>query len=154
MLVSDDPTYAITDAMYWSAIETNIGITAASLPPCKIIITQYAPRLLGYRESSESYASGPTSRGRNRAYGRMTSDNRHKDFGDVALQGVSSGNGTGGGYAANVETDFVRKTMGPTTKILNRDSDEEELSPRTGQIGVHTQIETRFENTDGMSPSS
>lgn len=47
MLVSLDATYVITGAMYWSVIELNIGILAASIPSMKPIASRYAPRLLG-----------------------------------------------------------------------------------------------------------
>lgn len=47
MLSSDDPTWDISNAMYWSVIETNIGILAASIPSYKAIAKRYAPRLLG-----------------------------------------------------------------------------------------------------------
>lgn len=47
MLVSEDATWAITSAMYWSVIEINIGILAASIPSFKSIARRYCPRLLG-----------------------------------------------------------------------------------------------------------
>ena len=47
MLFSDDPTYVISGAMYWSVIESNVGILAASIPSYKIIAKMYAPKLLG-----------------------------------------------------------------------------------------------------------
>lgn len=55
MLVSTDSTWAITGAMYWSVIETNIGILAASIPSWKVLVKRYMPRLLG---SSFAYGSG------------------------------------------------------------------------------------------------
>ncbi|CRK36896.1 hypothetical protein BN1708_007235 [Verticillium longisporum] len=58
MLVSDDPTWAITGAMYWSVIETNIGILAASIPSYKAIAKRYAPRLLG-TSSNGSHKRSP-----------------------------------------------------------------------------------------------
>ena len=47
MLVSEDATWVITSAMYWSVIEINIGILAASIPSFKSIVRRYFPRLLG-----------------------------------------------------------------------------------------------------------
>ncbi|TLD30692.1 hypothetical protein PspLS_02110 [Pyricularia sp. CBS 133598] len=47
MLVSQDPTWDIAQPMYWSVIETNVGILAASIPSLKVIAKVYFPRLLG-----------------------------------------------------------------------------------------------------------
>lgn len=47
MLVDPDATWVISGAMYWSVIELNIGILAASIPSYKTIAKRYAPRLLG-----------------------------------------------------------------------------------------------------------
>lgn len=47
MLVSHDPTWDIAQPMYWSVIETNIGILASSIPSTKAIAKRYFPRLLG-----------------------------------------------------------------------------------------------------------
>jgi hypothetical protein len=58
MLSSDDPTWVIAGAMYWSVIETNIGILAASIPSYKAIAKRYAPRLLGSSGMSSDKLSG------------------------------------------------------------------------------------------------
>ncbi|POS76802.1 hypothetical protein DHEL01_v204797 [Diaporthe helianthi] len=48
MLAPDaDATWVISGAMYWSAIETNVAILAASIPSFKAIAKRYAPALLG-----------------------------------------------------------------------------------------------------------
>ncbi|KAK4115452.1 hypothetical protein N656DRAFT_694574, partial [Canariomyces notabilis] len=47
MLASTDQTWTIAGAMYWSVIETNVGILAASIPSYKPLVKRYAPRLLG-----------------------------------------------------------------------------------------------------------
>lgn len=47
MLTAVDATYVISGAMYWSVIEINVGILAASIPSFKPIASRYAPRLLG-----------------------------------------------------------------------------------------------------------
>ncbi|KLU90438.1 hypothetical protein MAPG_10292 [Magnaporthiopsis poae ATCC 64411] len=44
MLVSHDPTWDIAQPMYWSVIETNIGILASSIPSTKVIAKRYFPR--------------------------------------------------------------------------------------------------------------
>lgn len=41
MLSSSDPTFVIADAMYWSIIETNVGILAASIPSFNIILNKF-----------------------------------------------------------------------------------------------------------------
>ncbi|KAL3449871.1 hypothetical protein BJX65DRAFT_305885 [Aspergillus insuetus] len=55
MLTSDDPTWAISGAMYWSAIEINIGILAASIPSFKAIASRFLPRLIGEYSSGKHY---------------------------------------------------------------------------------------------------
>ncbi|KAH8756343.1 integral membrane protein [Diaporthe sp. PMI_573] len=48
MLAPDaDATWVISGAMYWSAIETNVAILAASIPSFKALAKRYAPALLG-----------------------------------------------------------------------------------------------------------
>ena len=63
MLYSEDQTYAITGAMYWSVIETNIGILAASIPSFKVIAKRYSPRLLGSSYESNRYPSKSSKSG-------------------------------------------------------------------------------------------
>lgn len=46
MLSSADSTYVISNAMYWSVIETNIGILAASIPSMKVVVVAFLPKLL------------------------------------------------------------------------------------------------------------
>lgn len=72
MLTSTDTTWAITRPMYWSIIETNIGILAASIPSFKPIAKRYLPRLIGeyhsgaYRSGVPTSLKGGTSRSRRR----------------------------------------------------------------------------------------
>lgn len=60
MLTALDATYVISGAMYWSVIEINIGILAASIPSFKPIASRYAPRLLGssYNQSGKGGRNG------------------------------------------------------------------------------------------------
>jgi hypothetical protein len=58
MLSSSDPTWAIAKPMYWSVIETNIGILAASIPSFKPVARRYLPRLLGEYSADRSYPGG------------------------------------------------------------------------------------------------
>jgi hypothetical protein len=47
MLKSTDPTRVIARPYYWSIIEINIGVLAASLPSLKPLVRRFLPRLLG-----------------------------------------------------------------------------------------------------------
>ncbi|KPI38198.1 uncharacterized protein AB675_1111 [Cyphellophora attinorum] len=51
MLTSDDPTFVIAPPFYWSVIEANIGVLAASIPSFKPLAKRFLPRILG--ESSD-----------------------------------------------------------------------------------------------------
>ncbi|KAI9783324.1 MAG: hypothetical protein M1835_003819, partial [Candelina submexicana] len=66
LLSSHDGTYAIAPAQYWSVIETNIGILAASIPSFKAVANRWLPRLLNtgsYNEARGSHlGSGPWGR--------------------------------------------------------------------------------------------
>ncbi|KAI9371381.1 hypothetical protein BJX61DRAFT_534863 [Aspergillus egyptiacus] len=55
MLSSADATWAISGAMYWSVIEINIGILAASIPSFKAIASRFLPRLIGEYSSTKPY---------------------------------------------------------------------------------------------------
>ncbi|KAL2826423.1 hypothetical protein BDW59DRAFT_171819 [Aspergillus cavernicola] len=55
MLSSSDATWAISGAMYWSAIEINIGILAASIPSFKAIASRFLPRLISEYSSNNAY---------------------------------------------------------------------------------------------------
>lgn len=58
MLTSTDPTFAITKPMYWSVIETNVGILAASIPSFKPFARKYFPRLLGESNAYSGRSGG------------------------------------------------------------------------------------------------
>ncbi|KAI4728454.1 integral membrane protein [Aureobasidium sp. EXF-10728] len=57
MLFSKDPTWTISGPMYWSVIETNVGILTASMPAFKAIAKKFAPKLLGGSYDSNRYPS-------------------------------------------------------------------------------------------------
>lgn len=57
MLFSADQTWTISGPMYWSVIETNVGILTASMPAFKAIAKKYAPKLLGGSYDSQRYHS-------------------------------------------------------------------------------------------------
>ncbi|KAH0158148.1 integral membrane protein, partial [Aureobasidium melanogenum] len=57
MLFSADQTWTISGPMYWSVIETNVGILTASMPAFKAIAKKYAPKLLGGSYDTDRYHS-------------------------------------------------------------------------------------------------
>ncbi|KAI1846100.1 hypothetical protein JX266_007909 [Neoarthrinium moseri] len=133
MLVSEDATYVISPAMYWSVIEINIGILAASIPSFKPIASRYAPRLLGssYNKSktgTTGFQKSGAGRSRNKS-GTMelASMERNDRFG---LQSTTE----------------IKRGHTVTSKGLDDNSSEEVLYiPPQGQIGVKTDIETRYD---------
>ncbi|GJC77167.1 integral membrane protein [Colletotrichum tofieldiae] len=130
MLINEDATWAISKPMYWSVIETNIGILAASIPSMKVIAKRYAPRLLG----TSSNGHGSTSGGRQSGFRMMSSSNTKKnrstsDKTATALHSLSKG--------------------GFDTKIGRGNADnssEEALNyPPSGKIGVHTHVSMQYD---------
>ena len=82
MLSSDDPTYVIAPPFYWSVIEINIGVLAASIPSFKPLAKRFLPRLIG--ESSFKERGGYVNSGSLKAhykggsgsgFGRLDSQN-------------------------------------------------------------------------------
>ncbi|PYH42878.1 putative integral membrane protein Pth11-like [Aspergillus saccharolyticus JOP 1030-1] len=89
MLTSADSTYAISGAMYWSAIEINVGILAASIPSFKAIASRFLPRWIGEYSSNKGYSYGGWSSGNNhgaKRYGSGFSKPRAPEFGMSVLQ--------------------------------------------------------------------
>nr|XP_036575727.1 uncharacterized protein CTRU02_14377 [Colletotrichum truncatum]KAF6782338.1 integral membrane protein [Colletotrichum truncatum] len=128
MLVNEDATWAITQPMYWSVIETNIGILAASIPSMKVIAKRYAPRLLGTSSNGHGSASGRQSGF------RMMSGSNNKTSNKVDKTGTALRSLSKGGF---------------DTKIGRGDADnssEEALNyPPSGKIGVHTHVSMQYD---------
>ncbi|KAM0329308.1 hypothetical protein ACHAQA_004613 [Verticillium albo-atrum] len=120
MLVSEDPTWAITGAMYWSVIETNVGILAASIPSYKAIAKRYAPRLLGTSSNGS----------RKRSVFKM-------------MKGVGNSHSTGGDIKPQSTKPGFSKF---DTHITDDNSSEEVLFTPNGRIGVKTEIVHQFED--------
>lgn len=57
MLTNPDATWAITAPMYWSVIETNVGILATSIPSFKALAHRFLPRILGETSWAGRYNS-------------------------------------------------------------------------------------------------
>ncbi|KAB2578780.1 Integral membrane protein [Lasiodiplodia theobromae] len=150
MLTSTDPTWAISGAMYWSVIETNVGIAAASIPSFKVIAKKYAPRLLGSYYESQRYPSG-AKHGSKASHGAF-----HK-------MSAASGGGTSNNTSVHLRS-LNRDDLGPKEKsnvIQTRieqdaasNSSEEALTLPDGRIGVRTQIVTQYENGSATRASS
>ncbi|KAL1638365.1 hypothetical protein SLS56_000173 [Neofusicoccum ribis] len=168
MLVSTDPTWAISGAMYWSVIETNVGIAAASIPSFKVIAKKYAPRLLGSYYESQRYPSGAkhSSKFSSGAFQKMGSQNG----GASGLGSVTgAGGGAGGaGHAGHGSVqlrslnrdahDSFRDAKGGIQTRIEQDaasnSSEEALTLPDGRIGVRTQIVTQYENGGATTRTS
>lgn len=127
MLVSDDPTWVITGAMYWSVIETNIGILAASIPSYKAIAKKYAPRLLG--------SSGSGSR----------------KLSAFKMGSRTFGSGPSGGQSGNCDADKLGFKTEVKNTIPGDNSSEEALFTPLGRIGVKTEIVHRFDGAGDAS---
>lgn len=115
MLTDEDATFVISNAMYWSVIETNIGILAASIPSYKALASRYAPGLLSSR-----HRTGSASRS---GFKMMRRDQSGADMPSAA--------GTGS-RGANVQTSI--KTG------VDDNSSEEQLFMVPGRIGVSTRV--------------
>ena len=125
MLSGNDPTYAISGAMYWSVIETNVGIFAASIPSFKAIASRFLPRFIGEYSSGKKYGpwSGNTTAIRYGSGFAKVTDPNSITLGTV--HGKDDGNmGTNIGAASN--------------------SSEERIIPN-GKIFTQTEIETTVE---------
>ncbi|CAI7609031.1 unnamed protein product [Penicillium glandicola] len=133
MLSSKDSTYAISGAMYWSVIETNVGIFAASIPSFKAIASRFLPRIIGEYSSGKKYApwsshaTGPRSSG----FGKVSDPN------SITMATI------------NCKED---STMG-TNIGAGSNSSVERIIPQ-GRIFTRTDIETTVEANDNASFSS
>lgn len=112
MLTDEDATFVISNAMYWSVIETNIGILAASIPSFKALASRYAPGLLSSRQKTASSKSG---------FKMMRRDASRTDE-------------EGGDRKAGIQTSIETGTA------LEANSSEEQLFSVPGRIGVSTKI--------------
>lgn len=116
MLTDEDATFVISNAMYWSVIETNIGILAASIPSFKALASRYAPGLLSSRQKTVSNKSG---------FKMMRRDGSRAD---------EDGRDRKAGIQTNIETG------------IRASSSEEQLFSVPGRIGVSTRVVRETEN--------
>ena len=133
MLSSKDFTYVISGAMYWSVIETNVGIFAASIPSFKAIASRFLPRFIGEYSSGNKYNPWSSNNTTPRYASRFS---KFRDPNSITMFTVDSrddapvGNNTGGG-----------------------NSSKERIIPQN-RIFTHTKIETTFEINYGGRDSS
>jgi hypothetical protein len=128
MLSSSDATWAISGAMYWSAIEINIGILAASIPSFKAIASRFLPRLIGEYSSNKMYG----------AYGQRSGSG----FSKVRDQSHRSGTGMQPLRSRDRERERGAIVGTDIHSALDRTSEERILVP-DGKIYAHTEIEVR-----------
>ncbi|KAJ9662010.1 hypothetical protein H2201_006299 [Coniosporium apollinis] len=147
MLKSPDATYVISGAMYWSVIETNVGILAASVPSFKALAKRYIPRLLGeyYSNEGESrsrkYAQGSTTNASKKASSKMGSFHRMDTDGKEVLSMDEFASGKGKhGIVTNID-------------MQSGNSSEERLNVPDGKILASTHISTHVEGNRGDAES-
>ncbi|KAJ5937733.1 hypothetical protein N7454_004075 [Penicillium verhagenii] len=138
MLTSADYTYAISGAMYWSVIETNVGIFAASIPSFKAIASRFIPRFIGEYSSGRKYGpwSGNTDA---RKYG--SGFTKVTDPNQITMNTMRGG-----------DDDDVG--LGTQIGAGERDnSSEDRIIIPDGKIFTQTEIETTVETTDDFGSS-
>lgn len=141
MLNSPDSTYVISNAMYWSVIETNVGIFAASIPSFKAIASRFLPRLIGEYSSQKksSYGwsnSGGMGDGTRGKYGPGSNFSRIRDPNASYALRTMNDDGDGQGtdmYGTQTNTGF------------GGNSSEERIIIPEGKILAQTQISTNVE---------
>ncbi|KAK6215392.1 integral membrane protein [Colletotrichum tabaci] len=138
MLVNEDATWAISQPMYWSVIETNIGILAASIPSMKVIAKRYAPRLLG----TSSNGHGSASNGRQSGFRMMSGSNNIKSSGNGEKTGTALRSLSKGGFNTKIDHGDVDN------------SSEEALNhPPSGKIRVQTQVSMQYDEGSDVGDS-
>ncbi|KAK8190455.1 integral membrane protein [Phyllosticta capitalensis] len=149
MLTSVDQTWVIASPMYWSVIETNVGILAASIPSFKVIAKRHIPRLLGSYYETDRYGTGGQNGNHKSQPSRATFQNLGSQKG-----GTSSSTNNGSVCLRSLDKDglatnpYTRDKGGISTRIEQdaaSNSSEEALNLPNGRIGVRTQIVTQYE---------
>ena len=146
MLKSKDATYVISGAMYWSVIETNVGILAASIPSFKALAKRYLPHMLG-----EYYSDGGS---RSRKYALGTTGNSSKKA--TSKGGGFQRMGQDGGETVSLE-EFVGSKANhgivTTVDMQTDNSSEERLNVPNGKILASTHISTHVDGSKSDSGS-
>ncbi|KAG9248743.1 hypothetical protein BJ878DRAFT_531726 [Calycina marina] len=130
LLKDADATWAITPAMYWSVVETNVAMLAASIPSFKPIAKRYLPRLLGDSSSGATY-NGATYNGGSTATGAKDSKLERHQFDKI--------------QANNIALKYINGKSGVTTTIrgdnFGTDSDEELDQPKQSNSSEQDLVE-------------
>ncbi|KAL4750567.1 hypothetical protein BDW72DRAFT_213340 [Aspergillus terricola var. indicus] len=126
MLSSADATWAISGAMYWSAIEINIGILAASIPSFKAIASRFLPRLIGEYSSNKAYNYAYGARSGS-GFSKVRDPSRNQSVHMHSLRGRNNDHTViGTGIHSGIDR-----------------SSEERIFVPEGKIYAHTEIEVR-----------
>lgn len=152
----------VTPTQYWSAIETNVAILAASIPSFKALAKRYAPALLGssnrggsdYKLGGAGHSAGASrslstnklsrfhmmdkSRSGREVDIHASNDDREGDRHDGIASRAGGGKGLGDG------------AQGPYNSAADNSSEEaiymKRQPPPEGKIGVRTDIATFYED--------
>ncbi|KAF2492235.1 hypothetical protein BU16DRAFT_107908 [Lophium mytilinum] len=153
MLVSPDATFVISGAMYWSVIETNIGIAAASIPSFKALAKRYAPVLLGSSHNNQKYGSTGMKSGSGPFHKISNSTRNTSSVADnsVKLRPLSHRDAAKGGIDDNVKEipQYAKNSVATKIEQDRASNDSEEmLNVPDGRIVARTQITTHVEGSD------
>lgn len=153
LLASADATYDISPAMYWSVIETNIGILAASIPSFKSVANRYLPRLIGdYSSKTGDIGRGTHQKNTFSKSGHLHTDTSRSGFMELDehktnakipnnlsmdhLYGIAHG-------GINTMVDSGRRGDNGAANVA---SSEEMIIPPAGKILAQTHISIRSES--------
>ena len=138
-----------TSTKYWSAIETNVAILAASIPSFKALAKRYAPALLG---SSNRGGSDYKMGNHSGAASRSLSTNKLSKFHmmDKSRSGQQEVDIHGGGGSSHDRSASRTKNGHQDPYNVADNSSEEAIylkrqPPPEGKIGVRTDINTFYE---------
>ncbi|KAF9891593.1 hypothetical protein FE257_003604 [Aspergillus nanangensis] len=131
MLSSADATYAIAGAMYWSVIEINVGIFAASIPSFKAIASRFLPRLIGEYSGRKGYGAWSSTDARK--YGSGFS--KVQDRSGINIGTLRGTRTDPDGVGTQIHSGFTRT------------GSEDRIIVPEGKIFAHTEIETNVEDS-------
>lgn len=141
MLSSPDSTYVISGAMYWSVIETNVGIFAASIPSFKAIASRFLPRIIGEYSSQKKYGPWSNSGEQGRRYGYGSNFSKARDPHAITL----------GTMAADDDHDYGTQVH---TGYHSNSSEERIIIPEgkiLAQTHISTNVEVQRDYSDSLS---
>lgn len=148
MLVSADATWAISGAMYWSVIETNVGILAASIPSWKVLAKKYMPRLLGTSGGRSGHQKSKSSGFRLSSLNKNHTNSKVERHSRIAAKPArldTQESDAGLRFEDGPPSPFVTHVGKRETALDDASSDEEALFTPQGRIGVKTEIRMQFE---------